>query len=206
MFVPRGLGSRRRGFGLIDMLVACFLSVLLAYIVLLSWDTFGRSAILVGRRAQLAQEAEVACDRLAADLGGYRPEELDAVDPTRPIYTWTRPLVAAQDSGDHTWIKLQFSGDSDMPAIDVTYKIVVGDGQSSALVRSPGGNAADEVIARNALAIDLARLVAPTTSQPGLVSIDLTFGMPILEDRRRNLALQRTYRLNAVLPPWQAPP
>ncbi|MFO0956833.1 MAG: hypothetical protein U0800_05115 [Isosphaeraceae bacterium] len=205
MFACHRRSRQRRGFGLIDLVVACFLSVLLAYLVLLSWDTFGRSAILVGRRAQLAQEAEVACARISADLGGYRLEELDAVEPSKPAYTWSRPLVAVQDSGDHASIKLQFSGDGAMPAVDITYKIL-NDGQSSVLVRSPGASSADEVIARNVLSIDLSQRIAPSSSLPGLVSVDLTLGMPILEDRRRNAALQRTYRLTSVLPPWQASP
>jgi prepilin-type N-terminal cleavage/methylation domain-containing protein len=60
----------RRGFTLIEMVVATFLIALLGTLLALSWKAFGIPAVQVEARARLALSANLAAASLAQDMGG----------------------------------------------------------------------------------------------------------------------------------------
>ena len=60
---------RRRGFTVIEMTIAGFLMVVLGLLLAQAWAAFGRPAISAIARARLAQEANLAAESLAHDVG-----------------------------------------------------------------------------------------------------------------------------------------
>ena len=62
---------RCRGFTIIEMVVAIFLTALLAVLMATAVATFARPAAEVDGRTRLALEASLAAEALARDLGGY---------------------------------------------------------------------------------------------------------------------------------------
>src|SRR3954468_23624981 len=69
---PAGVRVSRRGFTLIEMVVATFLIALLSTLVALAWKVFGVPAVKVEARARLALSANLAAASLAQDMGGYQ--------------------------------------------------------------------------------------------------------------------------------------
>jgi type II secretory pathway pseudopilin PulG len=65
----RVIRGRRRGFTLIEMSLAGLMMVLVATLLAQAWATFGRPAISAVARARLAQEANLAAEALARDVG-----------------------------------------------------------------------------------------------------------------------------------------
>lgn len=60
---------RRRGFTIIEMTFAGFLMVVVGLLLAQVWTAFGRPAISALARARLAQEANLAAESLARDVG-----------------------------------------------------------------------------------------------------------------------------------------
>lgn len=70
-------GRVPRGFTLIEMTLVGFLLVLLSFLMSRAWTAFGRPAISAVARARLIQEANLAAESLAHDIG-----QLAQVDPS----------------------------------------------------------------------------------------------------------------------------
>lgn len=60
----------RRGFSVLEMIVASVLAGTLAMLMTTAWMAFGRPAVEVASRVRLAREARLAFASIAADLGG----------------------------------------------------------------------------------------------------------------------------------------
>ncbi len=190
----------QRAFSLAELIIASVLTSLMAMVLLWTWDTFGRTALLVSRRVQLAQEAELTLARLGADLNGYRSEDLDGAS-TNSLVGVRMGYLKSVRSSDGKALTLAFQGRPPAPAeLTVTYRIVSDGVAPPALVRSVGGSTPDEVIAQHVVTVVAVQRQVPTQSGPGLYAITLTFGMPILEDRNAGRGLQRSYTLLAVVP------
>jgi prepilin-type N-terminal cleavage/methylation domain-containing protein len=65
----RSTGGRRRGFSLVEMTVTVFLMALVGLLLGHAWAAFGRPAIGVVARCRVAQEANLAAEALAYDVG-----------------------------------------------------------------------------------------------------------------------------------------
>ena len=61
----------RRGFSLLETLLASVLATLLGLLLATSCATFGRPALEVDARARIAQEGILAAQSIACDLGGF---------------------------------------------------------------------------------------------------------------------------------------
>ncbi len=69
--LTQGLTQQRRGFTIMEMVVATFLAALLAVLLAAAAATFVRPAGDVDGRTRLALEASMAAEALARDLSGY---------------------------------------------------------------------------------------------------------------------------------------
>ena len=68
----------RRGFALVEMVVACLLMALLASTLAVTWAAFGRPLVEAQARCRLVREARLAAEAIAEDLGGeWDPDTLD---------------------------------------------------------------------------------------------------------------------------------
>ena len=68
---------RCRGFTIAEMVVAIFLTALLAVLMAAAAATFARPAAEVDGRTRLALEASMAVEALARDLSGYLADNAD---------------------------------------------------------------------------------------------------------------------------------
>lgn len=66
---PPRARKRAGGFTLVEMMLAAVLMVVVAAILSAAWGAFGRPAVSAIARARLAQEAEIAAESLARDVG-----------------------------------------------------------------------------------------------------------------------------------------
>src|SRR5271166_364675 len=73
----RGPTPRCRGFTIAEMVVAIFLTALLAVLMAAAAATFARPAAEVDGRTRLALEASLAAEALARDLSGYLADNSD---------------------------------------------------------------------------------------------------------------------------------
>ncbi|SIO12548.1 hypothetical protein SAMN05444166_2587 [Singulisphaera sp. GP187] len=166
---PRPLG-RRKGFSLVELMVACVISVGLIAIMVSMTASFERSASEVIARCELAQEADFAMARLADDLRGF--------SSTRPE---TRTLFMAPEE-----LQLIF-GDR-----TITYSV-----QNETLIRSVDPGAEPDLIVAHHLQHLQALRIDP---QEPIFKFSLTFALPFREQRATPLVLERSYHLIAVLP------
>jgi type II secretory pathway component PulJ len=61
------------GFTLIELMIVCAMTTLLAVLFSSAWAGLGRPSVDAIARSQIAEEAQVAAASLAADLGGSLP-------------------------------------------------------------------------------------------------------------------------------------
>jgi type II secretory pathway pseudopilin PulG len=66
---PRRQGRRRRGFTLVEMTLTVFLMGLMGVLLGNAWAAFARPAIATVARCRVAQEANLAAEALAFDVG-----------------------------------------------------------------------------------------------------------------------------------------
>ena len=59
---PRTCCSNRRGYTLIELVVASFLTVQIGMVLILTWKAFGVSALQVEERARLTVNANLAAE------------------------------------------------------------------------------------------------------------------------------------------------
>lgn len=99
-------GPRRRpGFTILEMAIASVLMVVVATLLAQAWSVFGRTALAARARARIAQEASLAIEAIARDVGRFaRPA--DATEGTA-LTLWVddgagvRPIVYAADDSGH---------------------------------------------------------------------------------------------------------
>jgi Tfp pilus assembly protein PilW len=66
----------RRGFSLVETMLASVLATLLGVLLAMSCATFGRPALEVEARARITQEGILAAQSIACDLGGFLADNL----------------------------------------------------------------------------------------------------------------------------------
>jgi prepilin-type N-terminal cleavage/methylation domain-containing protein len=78
----------RRGYTLIELVVASFLISLLSMLLILAWKTFGLPALEVETRARITIDANLAAESLARDLSGYQVKREGKSGPADPIQVY----------------------------------------------------------------------------------------------------------------------
>ena len=68
--IARGRSRRRAGFTLVELTVSGLLVGMIAALLAAAWPAFNRAATEVAMRGRLAQEADLALNRIAQDLAG----------------------------------------------------------------------------------------------------------------------------------------
>jgi hypothetical protein len=108
----------RRGFSLVDAVLASFLATLLGMLLAMSCATFGRPALEVDARARITQEGILAAQSIACELGGYLP---DAVGRTG---TSSQYVFSGWGHSQGNVLVLNFQGTSASPtdSIQITYQ------------------------------------------------------------------------------------
>jgi prepilin-type N-terminal cleavage/methylation domain-containing protein len=173
--------SRRRGFSLVEMIVALTLASMLGILLAQACATFGRTALEVEARARIAREAILATQSLACDLGGFLADGSGRTG-TRSQYQFTSwNLPQASPPGSLLW--LNFQGASSGNPI-VIYEWLAGSNQ---LVRFDSSTGVTTTTANYVTAFS----VAPEPGNAANVQITLTITF-------RNFAA--TYTLIGVNP------
>jgi prepilin-type N-terminal cleavage/methylation domain-containing protein len=167
---PAGTGVSRRGFTLIEMVVATFLIALLSMLLALSWKTFGVPAVDVEARARLALSANLAAAALAQDMRGYQVRLEGKTGPSDSIQVYRLyKFDSWQNSEDHVCLLFKPENTaSNLKLIAISYYV-----DSSTLVRKEvDTQAVPEVelpAMTTAVATHVKKLVVdPTTNQVGI--------------------------------------
>lgn len=161
---------QRKGFSLVELMVACVMSVGLMAIMVSMTATFERSAAEAIARCKLAQEADLAMAQLADDLRGF--------NSTRPE---TRTLFIAPEE-----LQIVFSDRT------IIYSV-----QNETLVRSvEPGPEPDLIVAHYLQHLQVQRIDPPGP----MFKFSLSFALPFRERRANPRVLERAYHLIAVLP------
>ena len=134
----------RRGFSLIETMVASVLSAFLGILLALSCASFGRSAVEVQCRARLAQEGILAAQSLACDFGGYLPDAPGCTG-TLSQYSFT-----SWDVSQGNVLILYFQGSTGTDVIAVTYEL-----SGDQLIRSNSSSGVTTTIARGLTAFSV---------------------------------------------------
>ena len=114
----RGPTPRCRGFTIAEMVVAIFLTALLAVLLAEAAAVFARPAAEVDGRTRLALEASLAAEALARDLGGYLADN-SGVPGTLTQYQFSN----WNPSSDGTILFLNYQGTTPGPPyVIVTYQ------------------------------------------------------------------------------------
>ena len=136
-----------RGFTLIEMTLVGFLLVLLSFLMSRAWVAFGRPAISAVARARLIQEANLAAESLAHDVGRTRPTQRPGSDSRyQNVQDSGSTLYLAIDDGTGSVRTISYSIDAANPgklfrADSGTKRVVaslVADFQTSRAFPAPG--------------------------------------------------------------------
>lgn len=167
---------RRRGFTILDLAIAGILMTVVALVLARAWDAFGRSARLAVARARLAQEANLAAEAIARDVG--RLARPGGASPAPP---W--PNVRAGDSTLRLWVvdgegqirQVIYKKDADDPGNLTRYEC---DAEEAGDSLPPGSG---RVVAT--LVSDFKARDAAVPSNPGVpgVEIELTLGHRVID-------------------------
>jgi len=183
----RGLTPRCRGFTIMEMVVAIFLTALLAMLLAAAVATFARPATEVDGRTRLALEASMAAEALARDLGGYLADN-SGVPGTLTQYQFSN----WNPSSDGTILFLNYQGTSPGPP----YVIVTYQQQDYRLVRTQLSNGV-QTVARYVTGF----LVQPDPNNPANIRIQVTLTYPDPSSQRQIPSFSGTYVLIGVPPP-----
>ncbi len=161
--------SRRRGFSMMEMIVASMLAALLGMLLAQACVTFGRPALEVEARARISQESILAAQSLACDLGGFLADS-----PGRTgIYPQTSPPSPyqfvdwdfSQGSPPGTVLLLNFQGLSSGEPIVIKYELL-----GNQLVRSNSSTGLTTTIANYVTGFT----VEPDPGNASCVQINIT--------------------------------
>jgi Tfp pilus assembly protein PilE len=136
----------RRGFSLIETMVASVLAAFLGILLALACASFGRSAVEVECRARLAQEGILAAQSLACDFGGY------LADAPGRTGTLTQYSFASWDVSGGNVLILYFQGSTGTDVIAVTYQL-----SGDQLIRSNSSSGVTTTIARGLTAFSVSQ-------------------------------------------------
>jgi hypothetical protein len=117
--------SRRRGYSVTEMVIASVLATLLGVLLASACATFGRPALEVEARARITQEAILAAQSLACDLGGF------LADTPGRTGTLSQYQFVDWDLSQGNVLLLNFQGASSGDLIVITYQL-----QGNLLLRS----------------------------------------------------------------------
>ena len=130
--------SRRRGFSMLEMIVAALLAAMLGALLVQAFITFGRPALEVEARARITQEAILATQSLACDLGGFLADSAGRTG-TISQYQFANP---PWDVSQGTELLLNFQGLNSGDVIVIIYQL-----QDNSLVRSNSSTGVTTTIA-----------------------------------------------------------
>jgi hypothetical protein len=153
----------RRGFSLLDAVLASFLATLLGMLLAMSCATFGRPALEVDARARITQEGILAAQSIACDLGGF------LADAAGRTGTSSQYVFSGWGLSQGNVLVLHFQGASASPtdSIQITYQQSESGDQ---LVRYSSETGVTTVIAKYVTAFS----VAPNPDSAGQALIQIT--------------------------------
>jgi prepilin-type N-terminal cleavage/methylation domain-containing protein len=149
----------RRGFSLIETMVASVLAALLGLLLALSCASFGRSAVEVESRARISQEGILAAQSIACDFGGFLADSPGRAG-TLAQYSFTN-----WDSSQGNVLVIYFQGSTPNDLIAISYEMT-----GSRLVRTNSSTGTSTTIARYVTAFS----AEPSQSNPSQVQIQIT--------------------------------
>jgi hypothetical protein len=106
----------RRGFSLVETLLASVLATLLGVLLAMSCATFGRPALEVEARARITQEGILATQSIACDLGGF------VADNSGRAGTSSQYVFSGWDLTHGNALVLNYQGASSTDLIVITYQ------------------------------------------------------------------------------------
>ncbi|MGC8639343.1 MAG: hypothetical protein ACP5XB_05625 [Isosphaeraceae bacterium] len=132
---PKSRRRSRRAYTLIELVVACFLTIQIGMVLVLTWKAFGVSALQVEERARLTVNANLAAESLTRDWAGYqvRSEALPAPNSSTYVdvlYQFNSRL--ASDSNHPYPLRLLFQQVGQTSTITISY---YNDSATSSLIR-----------------------------------------------------------------------
>jgi len=140
----RGAGrNRRRGFTLVEMIIASMLATLLGMLLAGACVTFGHPALEVDSRARITQEAILATQSLACDLGGFLADSPGRTGNLGQYQFADPPWDLSQGNPPGTVLLLNFQGASSGGLIVISYQL-----QGNLLVRSNSSTGVATTIAK----------------------------------------------------------
>jgi hypothetical protein len=152
----------RRGYSLIETMVASILAALLGILLALSCASFGRSALEVESRARIAQEGILAAQSLACDFGGFLADSPGrAGDLTQYAFT-------SWDVSQANLLILYYQGTTGTDVIVVTYQL-----SGDQLVRSNQSSGVSTTIARHVTEFSVG--TNPGNAAQAMITITVTF-------------------------------
>ena len=185
-----GRTGTRRGFTIIEMVIATFLTAFLALLLAAAVATFARPAAEVDGRTRLALEASLAAEALARDLGGFLAD--NGGNPGN--LTQYKYNLAAWPPPPGQMLLLNFQGTTSGSTVIVTYQ------QNSLyqLVRTQLTSGTQTVVASHVTRF----FVQADPNNPNNVQIQLTLTYPDpLSTRSSFPSFSGTYVLIGVPPP-----
>jgi hypothetical protein len=153
----RARPTRRRGYIMIEMVVATLLATLLGTLLALACATFARPALEVEARARIEQEAILAAQSLACDFGGA------LADPPGQVGALAQSQFVDWDLSQGDVLLLNFQGDQGV--VVVTYQLA-----GDRLVRSNSASGVTTTIARHVTGF----AVAPNPDDANQAMIQVT--------------------------------
>ena len=117
--------SRRRGFTMIEMIVASTLAAMLGILLAQACATFGRNALEVETRARIAREAILATQSLACDLGGFLADTPGRTGTLIQYPFGVPPWDVTQGSPAGSILWLNFQGASSGNPIVIKYEWLI---------------------------------------------------------------------------------
>jgi hypothetical protein len=107
----------RRGFSLIETMLASVLATLLGVLLAMSCATFGRPALEVDARARITQEGILAAQSIAYDLGGF------LADNSGRTGTATQYVFFGWDLSQGNALVLNYYGATTSDLVVITYQL-----------------------------------------------------------------------------------
>jgi prepilin-type N-terminal cleavage/methylation domain-containing protein len=152
--------SRRRGFSLMEMLIASMLMALLGVLLAQACVAFGRPALEVEARARITQESILAAQSLACDLGGFLS------DPPGRTLSLSQYQFVDWDLSQGNVLLLNFQGQGPTDLVIISYQL-----QGNHLVRSNSSTGVAMTISNYVTGFT----VAPVNTNQAKITITVAF-------------------------------
>jgi hypothetical protein len=152
----------RRGYSLIETMVASVLAAFLGILLALSCASFGRSAVEVESRARITQEGILAAQSLACDFGGF------LADAPGRTGTLTQYSFTTWDVSQGNVLILYFQGSTDTDLIAITYQL-----SGDQLIRTNSSSGVTTTIARGITAFSTG--ANPEDTSQALIQVTVAY-------------------------------